>query len=134
MSELKDLVLDTSVILKWFRSPDSEPDTPQAHALRDSFLNGDLVVHVPDLLVYEFGNVLRSRGRLKLNSAQDAMQALWDLGIEIVPTDPQLCQTAMKLAYERNLTFLDASFLALAHHLGTNLITADESLFKKIGH
>lgn len=129
---MKDLVLDTSVILKWFRSADSEPDAPQAHALRESFLNGDLTIHVPDLLVYEFGNVLRSRGKLKLNNAQEAIQALWDLGLDIVPTDPQLCQTAMKLAYERNLTFHDASFLALANHLGTNLITADESLFKKI--
>jgi len=56
------VVLDTSVILKWFRQ--EKVLASQALAPRDAYLDGRIVVTVLSLVAYELANVLCYRADL----------------------------------------------------------------------
>lgn len=51
------LLVDTSVLIKWFHS-DGESQVAEARALREATRGGDLETRVIDLALYEMGNVL----------------------------------------------------------------------------
>ena len=51
------LLIDTSVLIKWFHS-DGESELEQARALRSAHVTGELDAHMLDLAIYEVGNVL----------------------------------------------------------------------------
>jgi len=50
-------LLDSSVILKWFRRNETWREV--ALQLRQTYLDGHMLIYVPDLLIYEIANVLR---------------------------------------------------------------------------
>lgn len=123
---MKACVLDSSVIIKWFRK--REEETEKALFFRTSFLQGKLRLYVPTLLLYEIGNVLCYKRDLTIEEAEAAPISLIDIGIEIVRPDEKLLSSAMKLAFEHKISFYDAHFLALAKHFKCPLVTADEKL------
>ena len=49
-------VLDTSVIIKWYRQKEILAD--KALIIRDSYLSGYILVSIPSLVVYELANDL----------------------------------------------------------------------------
>lgn len=49
-------VLDASVILKWFLK---EEDSEKAIDLKTEIIQGNLLVILPDLILYEISNALR---------------------------------------------------------------------------
>jgi len=51
------LILDTSVVLKWFLEKD-EADVAQARQLRQAHLSGRCLLRAPDLLLIEIANAL----------------------------------------------------------------------------
>ncbi len=53
------MILDTSVVAKWFLE---EEGTDKALKIRDDYVHGKIDVEIPDLLIYELGNVLRYKG------------------------------------------------------------------------
>ena len=55
---MKEFVLDTSVVLKWF-SEFGKSDLHRALQLREGLLNGSVLLTVPELLFYEIANALR---------------------------------------------------------------------------
>lgn len=61
------LVLDTSVILKWFTQ---ETYSDIALKIREDFYNGVHEIVEPDLLVYEFTNVLRYNPNYKIEDVK----------------------------------------------------------------
>ena len=55
-----DLVIDASVLLKWFRT-EGEGRLEEAHALRSAYASGRVVVHAPPFLRLEILNVAGRR-------------------------------------------------------------------------
>ena len=78
-----DVVLDTSVVIKWFRQGEVLADL--SLALRDAYLDGQITVSAPSLLAYELANVLRYKNDLSSNQVQEAVQSLFDMGLELIP-------------------------------------------------
>jgi len=121
------LLLDTSVLIKWFHSA-GEGELAEARALRDAHLSGRLEVHMLDLAVYEVGNVLSRALRW---SADDVAAQLDDLlticGTPIV-IQPEWLRAAATLAAEHGLTFYDAAWAATARGLSIPLVSADRAL------
>jgi predicted nucleic acid-binding protein len=68
-----NVVLDTSVILKWFRQEEILAD--QALRLRQAYLAGQVTISVPTLLAYELANVLRYKRELTTEQVQQAVQS-----------------------------------------------------------
>jgi predicted nucleic acid-binding protein len=125
-----DLVLDTSVILKWFRQ--GEVLATAALALRDQYLGGQVTISVPSLLAYELANVLRYKNELTTEQIQQAVRSLFDMGITLWSPDAALIRRAVSISRSHDTTVYDAAFVALAEALPAEFITADERLIRRL--
>ena len=129
---MTSLVVDTSVVFKWYRQPGDEDYVPQAVSILEGHLHGDIEIHVPDLLFYELGNILRSKETLVSKDALTILRETFALALQIHPIDLPLSEEAFRFAREHDITFYDASFVALSFLLDTFFVTADRKLFAKV--
>jgi len=124
---LTRLLIDTSVVIKWFHEA-GEDDVVEARAILDAHVRGELDAHILDLAVYEVGNVL---ARALSWSAGDVADQLDDLlaitGPPIVMTQAWL-RSAAALAKAHALSFYDASWAAAAAELAVPLVSSDRRL------
>jgi len=123
-------VLDSSVVIKWFREGEILRD--KALALRQAYLDGRLAISIPDLLIYEIANVLRYKPDLTREQVQAAIRSLFDMGLTILSISPTVAHKAIEFAYAYDITIYDALFMAFARELNMNLITADEGLIFRV--
>jgi len=123
-------VLDSSVVLKWFRKDEIWRDL--ALQMRQTYLNGYMLIYVPDLLIYEIANVLRYKPDLTDQQVQEALDSLYDLHIKIIEISQEIIKGAIRLAYSYSITVYDAAFMALAESLKAPFVTADEKLSEKL--
>ena len=125
------LVVDTSVLVKWFKETD-EQGMAEAIAIKIGFQQGAYSIIIPDLAFYELGNVLRWHSRLTPAQAAEKFSDFWLLGLTAQPITVDLGREALGLAYEFEATFYDACFLALAKQNQCGFITADLKFYEKI--
>jgi predicted nucleic acid-binding protein len=124
------LVPDTSVVIKWFRQ--GEILAERALALRAAYLAGHVQVSVPSLLAYELTNVLRYKDDLTTAQVEEAIQSLFDMGLEWVPPSAAVMRRAAVIARTSDATVYDATFAALAESLKATFVTADEHLVRRL--
>ncbi|MBI4591387.1 MAG: type II toxin-antitoxin system VapC family toxin [Candidatus Rokubacteria bacterium] len=124
------IVVDTSVVIKWFKSRD-EDLLREARALLKEVEDRPLQVHVPALLLYEVGNVLLLKTRLGAAGLAGVIEHLETLPFVVAPPAVPLLKRAARVGRELALTFYDASFLALAIELDCPYVTADRRLFER---
>lgn len=124
------LVVDASVVLKWF--------VPEIHsdAARRLLESPDHYL-APDLLFAEVGNTIWKKVRRDELSADDGRRLVADLSsvaVETVPTR-ELAGDAYALAIATGRTVYDTTYVALAVRLNTQMITADDRLARALhGH
>ncbi len=121
------IVVDTSVLIKWFKTRDEEM-VDEARRLLAEIEARSIQVHVPALLLYEIGNILLLKTRLDAAGLGNALAHLASLPLTIAPPVTPLLMRAAALGHQLGLTFYDASFLALAAELDCVCITADRGL------
>ena len=92
---MKEFVLDTSVVLKWF-SAFGESDLSKALRLRKEMLEGTVVFVVPELLFYEMANALRYNPKLSARDVNGALDSILDVGFEVRRVDKKTMQDAIK--------------------------------------
>lgn len=122
------IVVDTSVLIKWIKKRDEELRT-EALALLGLIRRKRLEVTAPALLLYEIGNLLLRKTTLDSSGVAAALGQVARLPIAIVNPEPGLLRRAARLGRDLNLTFYDASFVALAQELDCPFVTADQRLF-----
>ncbi len=125
-------LVDSSIVFKWYRQPGDEEYVPQAVSILEHHLHGNVEIHVTDLLFYELGNILRFKETLVSKDALTILRETFALDLQIHPIDLLLSEEAFRFAREHDVTFYDASFLALSHLLQASFITADKKLFAKV--
>ena len=116
------IVVDTSVLIKWIKTKDEEL-LLEAHRLLNRIEARHLDVHVPALLLYEAGNILLLKTDLDASSLDAAIDGLEGLPFIVAPPAMPLLKRATRVGKQFNLTFYDASFLALAVELDCPVIT-----------
>jgi predicted nucleic acid-binding protein len=124
------VVADTSVIIKWFRQ--GEILAEQALALRADYLDGNIQISIPTLLAYELANVLRYKDDLTTAQVEEAVQSLFDMGLDWTSPTAAVMRRATVIARESDATVYDATFVALAESLGALFVTADERLVRRL--
>jgi predicted nucleic acid-binding protein len=124
---MRELLLDTSVLLKWFHR-DGEDELEQAEWRLQAHREGLVHAHVLDLGIYELANVtVRALNR-------DAQQSRAVLEATLALCGPPLTLpdsafgVAADIANADGLTFYDASFAAAAREHGCTLASADREL------
>jgi predicted nucleic acid-binding protein len=125
------VVLDTSVIIKWFRQ--GEVLASQALTLRDAHVEGQVIISVPWLAIYEVANVLRYKGDLATSQVQEAVQSLFEMELEWALPSGTTIRRAVEIARVYETTVYDATFVTLAEMLKANFVTADEQLARRLG-
>ena len=129
---MKRLVVDASVVLKWYL-PD-EAYGENALSLLHRYIADDVGLIGPSLLEYEVVNglvIARRRGRIEEGKILAAIEGFLDLGIPFVDLST-LYGTVVHYCNVYHCSTYGASYLALAEREGVMLITADERLFNAV--
>ncbi len=123
------IVLDTSVILKWYLE---EEDSDKALYYRTEYLNRQINITVPDLIMYEISNALRYNKDFIVNDVKLVIESIYLSKIKIVSPTIELINQAIEFSSSFDVSIYDSTYLALSSLLNFQFITADEKFYKKI--
>ena len=121
------ILIDTSIVIKWFHS-DGESELAAARSLRDGHIRGHLDAYILDLAMYEVGNVLVRALSWPAGAVGDQLTDLLTIVGTPLVMDSAWFADAAELAVAHRLTFYDASWAAAARRLGISLVSADRQL------
>ncbi|HWP28749.1 MAG TPA: type II toxin-antitoxin system VapC family toxin [Chloroflexota bacterium] len=125
---MSEVVLDASVLIKWFRAQ-GERHREAALALYGQFARGALLVVVPPLLFLELLNVAARRWGWEIERLERFAADLGRIGL--VVRQPTLGRVAHWCG--QGLTAYDACYVALAEERRTVVVTDDERLLAVAG-
>ena len=124
--------MDASVVAKWVLP--GEPYQENAVKLKEDHVSGVAFLSAPAFITQEVGNALWRAvklGRIVEEDAQDALEALNDMGIELHELNWTQISQELSIACKLDLTIYDASYLLLSERLKASFITADNKLYEK---
>lgn len=128
--EDRPLVIDASVIVKWFHD---EELTPAAITLQDKINAGAVTAYIPDLALYEVANVLVRGIGEEQATINRALEILATMPWSIIPPTVHLLREAIALAATHSrLSVYDATYVILALQQHAKLITADRKLYRAV--
>lgn len=116
-------VVDASVALKWFLPVEREPDG----ALARSAI-GRLAMRTTALAMHEIGNILTRRSDLSVEQIEAALALVLEICGEPLALIAEDHGSAAQLARTHDLTFYDASYVAIARRTGRRVLSADRDL------
>ncbi len=129
---MKELVIDASVILKWYL-PDEE-FAQKALNILHRHVSGEIVLYAPTILPYEILNALivaERMGRVNEEVTKNAFNAFLDLEINFL--NPFLdYQGIISLARAFDRSVYDASYLAVANKRDIDFVTGDRRLLNAV--
>ena len=128
---MKGVVLDASVVGKLVFP---EVDSDAAVTVVEELIAGGTALHAPGLLFVELANLGKKKVERGEGSAQDARALLAvaeGLGLTVWKVR-ELAPAALEIALETGCTAYDGMYLALAEHVGGELITGDKELGKDL--
>lgn len=126
-----NIIIDASIIIKWLL-----PDEEDAQALRikQDFNENRVTINIPHFTYYEIGNVLKTavkRERIKEDIATKLYSSFIDLEF-IAYAMSDLFTLALFKSIDFDISYYDASYIALSEYLQIPFITADQKLLKKV--
>ena len=127
--ERKALVLDSSVIIKWFTQ---EENRDEAIQIREKFVNGEIEIAVPDLILYEIANALRFNPNFNSKDVEEAIESISGMDLNIIVPLSSTIKKAIDFAFSKNITIYDAFYISLASELEFTFVTADRDLYNKL--
>jgi len=130
MARCREVVLDSSVVIKWFST---ETKSVEALKLLDSYIQGTNELTVSEILFCEVGNALRYKPDYDIQKWKTALTQLFNLHMNLTHLNENLTTRTGEIAYEGKITFYDALPVAIAENKKTICITADEQTqYKKL--
>jgi predicted nucleic acid-binding protein len=128
----KICVVDASVVLKWFLP---EPDSAAADCLLERFLNDEVELLAPDLILVETASALWKRVMIRKElSAEEAIlihRDLLTLPLSLIASGT-IAEAAFQMALKHNHSPYDALYCALAFDRRCDFVTADRTLANKL--
>jgi len=125
----KTLIVDASTATKWFVE---EADSEKANLLKKAHETGKLQLAAPDLLVYEVSNALVYHPKMVADDLTQSIIRLLELDLDLIPPRADFTAETARIARKYAVSANDASYIALADIVGTNCVTADEKLYRKL--
>ncbi len=122
MARHSKVVLDSSVVVKWFTK---EEGSLSALEILDSFIDESLPITVSELMFYEVANALRYKPDFSREEVQDCISHLLQLELEVRELDEALISESARIAFDGEVTFYDAVPIGIARLDRTQCVTAD---------
>ena len=126
MESQKTLIIDASVMVKWFLN---EENSDKARVIRSDLEKGNISIIVPELLFLEIPNSLRYN-KVKEKNILAANKILFEAGFRIAQLNEGVMSKTIENSVKYNITIYDALYVTLAQIHGTFLITADKELYR----
>ena len=126
--ERAKVIADASVVVKWFVEGDY---SREAKLLGDSYANGLIDIVVPSIMYYEVINALKYSGEFGEDELKEVAKILEDFQFTEFGLKGKFALRVIEIAMRKGLTIYDASYVALAYELNSELYTADEKLIRK---
>ncbi len=126
MEKQKTLVIDASVMVKWFLN---EEYSDKARLIKSDLEKGDISIIVPEFLFLEIINSLKYN-KVKEKNILAANKILFEAGFTVVRLNDAIISKTIENSIKHNITVYDALYVTLAQIHGTFLITADKELYK----
>ena len=128
MARIEKVVVDASVLIKWYNLED---DSEKALQLRTDYASRRVELVAPYLITYEIANSLRYNPDFGAEDVKSAITDLINMQLSLQPPDVTQMQRATDLAFRYGITIYDAAYLALAEMSEIPFYTADEKLVLK---
>jgi len=128
---MKTVILDTSVVIKWFKSKGEDKIKDAKQYLLD-YSNKRIDIYISPITVFEFLNISINDAYLPPQRWQENIQKLINLSLKTINFDVNLLKTTYLLGKRYQISAYDASYIALAQSLKADFITADKKLVKKV--
>lgn len=128
---MKSIVLDTSVIAKWFFP--SETESNVALKIKEDFVKKRIIICVPVLIYYEIANILKTAVksfRIKKTDARLAFKSFLNLEF-VVYSSKQMLNLSLEEAIKVDISAYDAQYVVLAQLLNYPFYTSDKKLLLK---
>ena len=124
-------VIDASVAAKLFINEDY---SDKAAEIMEAYIHGYLSISAPTLILYELGNIFWKHPQITAEKAYEFIKRFLDLKLELVDvcSDEELLEKICSISKRKDITFYDASYIAIAQRDGTRLITADEEICNRM--
>jgi predicted nucleic acid-binding protein len=126
---MERIVADASVIIKFFIN---ELYSKQARSLMEVFVRKEIELLEPPLLLYEVINGVRySRAKKFTESEIKAIiESMVNFDFKWLDINSEIAYLATEISLRYNVSFYDASYVALAKAMGADLYTADNKLIE----
>jgi predicted nucleic acid-binding protein len=136
------MVVDATVVAKWFLKDPLETDTDLADDILIALLAGDLELHAPRILSYEVSGLLAracltrppgtGAARLTKDRAVQCVHEFFGLPIQIADAteDEALESLEMSVTYSKGL--YDMTYIRLAQQLDCRWCTADRKVLQAL--
>ena len=128
-------VVDASVATKWYLQDEDWAD--EARALWNRYEERHLEIFAPHVSRHEVGNSINVAawlGRISGEQAWPHIENYLRSGISLERDPDWLLKQAAAVGLTYRISFYDATYIALAEHLGTNFVTDDRKLHAAIAH
>ena len=128
---MKLIVVDASVVVKWFVEEDFSKD---ADRIRNDYLNQLIDIAVPSLLRYEVLNALRYSYAFGEDELKEIGKVLDDYQFLTIPLIKEYLDETIRRALKHGITIYDASYIAIGDVRNCEVYTADNKLLNKVGY
>lgn len=125
------IIVDASVIYKWLIDED-EPATTISRSILDAFLNKKLNIVVPDILLYELGNIFSFKTKLEESDIRLVWEKFILFHLPGYTPNAEFIKRTIDFSKKYRVSVYDASYAVLAMGKKCNLITADEKFVKQV--
>lgn len=128
---MKNLVIDSSVAVKWFVP---ETDSDKALQILTEYETGKYYFIAPGLIHAEYGNIIWKKQVFQGLDPSDADLAVKEFQKLVFTLTPitALFVDAFKIAVKHKRTFYDSLYLALSIQENCKFVTADEKFYNSV--
>ena len=126
---MEEVVVDASVVVKWFVE---EENSDRALWLRDRYIDGEIRILAPELMIFEVLNALYYKKLFSESEMKEISESLEAYSFTLYPLKGEYAEKTLEVAFKNGVTVYDASYIALAMIKGTCMYTADEKLIRKL--
>ena len=124
------IVIDSSVVFKWFNS--NEVDTDKAIAIWQDHADKKILIQVPDLIIYELANAWATKSKLSIKEIKNNLDAFFESKLEMINITLDLVNKSTAFSKKYSVSVYDAIYAVLAKERGSSLVTADKKFVEKI--